>query len=574
MLTLKISNLNKKFLLHYDRAAYPKAEINALKNINLEIQDGQVVGIIGRNGSGKTTLLNIIAGVMTPTSGKVEVFGKISSMLGLGAGFQLELSGRENIFLNASLLGMSDDEIKKKFYDMVKFSELGAFLDKPLQSYSQGMRMRLGFSVATHVDLDILLVDEVLSVGDFDFQNKSYEKIEEFKKKGKTMLIASQSLDVIERLCDKVILLEKGEIIKMGKPAEVIKRYKQLLAERCFSEIYAEDQKVMIEEGLRWWAIKEEWESRVGPKEIEVTQVSLLNSKDKEVSDFQVDDDLIVKVNFIVHNKVYDPHFGVAIFKEDGTYCYGPNTRFDGYRFDEVEKGKGWLSIKYKNLNLMPGKYRISLGIWDRIEKYPYDYLPGFYKFKIVGSCVPKWIFKLKHRWRFEGRQRSIMEKIMPFTHESKEEQDYDPAFDFSKGWGRSFGGEEVEIKKIAILDKDSLFRDTFSHGELMQVRAELDFKKSSDDYFIWVGLFRSDKVYCHGTVRRIARDKPCVCLIYPNIALLNGRYHVSIGILNKKREVIHCHHAVDHFDVYFHKKDHGTVYIDHEWRWQINGKA
>jgi ABC-type polysaccharide/polyol phosphate transport system ATPase subunit len=574
MLTLKISNLNKKFFLHYDQAAYPNAEIEALKNINLEIESGQVIGIIGRNGSGKTTLLNIIAGIMTPTAGKVEVHGRISSMLALGAGFQLELSGRENILLNASLLGMNDDEIKKKFYDMVKFSELGTFIDKPLQSYSQGMKMRLGFSVAAHVDFDILLVDEILSVGDIDFQNKSYEKIEEFRRKDKTMIVVSQSLEMIERLCDKVILLEKGEIITEGKPQEGIKKYKDLLAEKCFSEIYAQDQKEMIEEGLRWWAIKEEWGKRVGPKEIEVTEVKLLNSKDRATDNFKPGDNLIVKANFIVHNKVYDPHFGVAIFKEDGTYCYGPNTRFDGYRFDEVEKGKGWLSIKYKDLNLMPGAYRISLGVWDRKEKYPYDYLPGFYKFNISGPYPDKWIFKLNHKWKSQNGIRAILGKITPFSSESKEELKHMTDFDFTKGWGRSFGKEEVEIKKTAILDKDGLFRDTFGHGELMQVRAELDFKKSLDDYFIWVGLFRNDKVYCHGAVKKLNKERTCVSLIYPNIELLNGRYHVSVGILNNNGEVVHCHHAIDHFDVYFHKKDHGTVFIDHEWRWKFNGQA
>jgi len=176
-------------------------EFWALRNINIEIEQGKVIGIIGRNGAGKTTLLNILAGISTPTIGEVKINGQVSSLLTLGAGFQDELTGKENIYLNASILNINRDEIKKKYRSIVEFSELDGFLDYPLRAYSQGMRLRLGFSVAIHMDFDIILTDEILSVGDVSFQKKCFDKIEDFRKQGKTMVIISQNLDIINRIC-------------------------------------------------------------------------------------------------------------------------------------------------------------------------------------------------------------------------------------------------------------------------------------------------------------------------------------------------------------------------------------
>jgi ABC-type polysaccharide/polyol phosphate transport system ATPase subunit len=212
-------------------------EFWALKGINMEIEEGKVVGVIGRNGSGKTTLLNILAGISQPSEGKARIRGRTSSLLTVGAGFHNELTGKENIYLNASILGMSDREIREKFKDIVSFSELNGFIDVPIKTYSTGMQLRLGFSIATQVDFDILLVDEVISVGDVSFQKKCFEKIIEFKKQGKTMVIVTQAMEVVERLCDQAILLEGGKVEFQGDPEYVISRYLKLLEERSFSEV-------------------------------------------------------------------------------------------------------------------------------------------------------------------------------------------------------------------------------------------------------------------------------------------------------------------------------------------------
>lgn len=243
MKAIKLENVGKKFILTHQRdrmtkgffSSFPGQKIAtefwALRDINMEVERGKVIGIIGRNGAGKSTLLNILAGISTPTTGEVKINGRVSSLLTLGAGFQDELTGKENIYLNSSILGITRNEINKKYRSIVEFSELDGFLDSPLQTYSQGMKMRLGFSIATSVDFDIMLVDEVISVGDGAFQRKCFDRMVDFKRQGKTMVITVHSLDYIERICDEVFLLEHGRLIASGEPTYVVNRYQKLLNE-------------------------------------------------------------------------------------------------------------------------------------------------------------------------------------------------------------------------------------------------------------------------------------------------------------------------------------------------------
>jgi len=245
---IRLKNIGKKFNLIHRKDTLPfgnilphmfshsePEEFWALRNINMEIESGKVIGIIGRNGSGKSTLLNIISGVLSYSEGEMFLGGKVSSLLTLGAGFEDDLSGKENIYINGAILGMGRKEINAKYDNIVAFSELDGFLDVPVKTYSQGMKMRLAFSIAAHMDFTILAIDEVLSVGDVAFQKKCYERIVDFKRMGKTMLIVSQSMDLIERLCDEVYLLEDGRMVESGEPEFVIGRYLQLLSQRGMS---------------------------------------------------------------------------------------------------------------------------------------------------------------------------------------------------------------------------------------------------------------------------------------------------------------------------------------------------
>lgn len=236
-IAIKLTNVSKKYIIHHEKPTLvenifsfrKKEEVLVLKDINLEVKKGEKLGIIGDNGSGKTTLLKIITGITAPTSGKVEINGRVAALIGFEAGFHPELTGEENIYLNGMLLGMNKKEIQEKFVQIIDFSELGKFIDAPFYTYSSGMKLRLGFSIAVHSNPDILLIDEVLAVGDQEFQKKSYKKIQEFFKKGKTVIYVSHYLQSVLNLCEKTILLDKGKIILFDKSKKVISHYQKLL---------------------------------------------------------------------------------------------------------------------------------------------------------------------------------------------------------------------------------------------------------------------------------------------------------------------------------------------------------
>ena len=236
MVVIELKNVSKKFRLYHEKTRSLKErilgrsknvyeELWALKDVNLIIKKGETAGIIGVNGSGKSTLLKLIAKILYPTTGEIITSGKIATLIELGAGFHPDLTGKENVYLNGAILRMTRKEIDEKFNDIVKFAELEKFIDIPLRNYSSGMKMRLGFSIAVHVNPDILLIDEVLAVGDVAFKQKCYEKIRYFQRKQKTILYVSHNLESVKNICNWTIWLDKGKIIKKGKPDRVIDVY-------------------------------------------------------------------------------------------------------------------------------------------------------------------------------------------------------------------------------------------------------------------------------------------------------------------------------------------------------------
>jgi ABC-type polysaccharide/polyol phosphate transport system ATPase subunit len=355
----------------------------ALRNISCAIESGKILGIVGRNGAGKTTLMNIIAGIVTPTEGAVQVNGRVASLFSLGAGFQDELSGKENIFLNASLLGMPDAEIRTYYRSILEFSELNEFIHMPLGNYSQGMKLRLGFSVAIHLNFDILIIDEVLMVGDGAFQKKCFEKLTDFRRAGKTMVITSQTLDVVERLSDEVMVLERGEIVERGDPKTGMDAYKRILSENRELHVYSEDE---VYRATKWWAEPEDpWGMREGTREVEILDVLICNRWGLEVDSIKSGERLVVKVKFMVRERVVNPHFGIALFRDDRVYCYGPNTVFDRINLEELAPGSGTFSIVYEAFNMMPGRYFFAIVIWDENEAIPYDYFKCIYSVIVEG---------------------------------------------------------------------------------------------------------------------------------------------------------------------------------------------
>jgi ABC-type polysaccharide/polyol phosphate transport system ATPase subunit len=574
MQTIRLENLGKKFILshhnyHEEKMAkgfspsFPvhlirqkiTNEFWALRGINMEIEQGKVIGIIGRNGAGKSTLLNILAGISTPTVGKIEVNGRISNLLTLGAGFQDELTGKENIYLNSSILGMTHIEVNKKYRSIIEFSELDGFLDYPLQAFSQGMRLRLGFSIAVHMDFDILLIDEIFSVGDVSFQKKCFDKIEEFRKQGKTMIIVTQALDVIERICEEAFLLENGEIAEKGHPQKVINRYLELLEEKKLPETFQRRYSK-----VKWWADKRFWDKKEGSKEVRIIDVFTYNSRGKKTDRFKPGEKVTVKVHFIVKKEIEEPHFGIAIFREDGVYCYGPNTSFDGQQIDRLNKGTGFFSIEYKSLLLMPGKYRFSAAIWDKDEVWAYDYHVGFYKFEIIGHNEGAQLLNLKYKCNsnYLWQKFKILhpEKIDTFFNLNYQPQDQVKSYD-------------MEILSIELLDLSNNPKFIFNTGDDLKIRLRFNYFKEPQDHYMWLGLFRSDDVYCHGLSKKLKGE--VVDLTYPNLPLLTGEYYLSVGIWkrNQKEPLLYQHRPIV-FNISFLGEDHGTVYLEHSWKWKL----
>ncbi len=314
----------------------------ALDDVSLSLDRGQTLGLIGHNGCGKSTLLQLLAGILEPDRGRVSVHGRVTSLLELGAGFSPDLSGRDNVFLNASLHGVPPATVRERFDEIVAFAELGRFIDTPVRNYSSGMYMRLGFAVAAHLDPEIVLVDEALAVGDESFQRKCLRKIQEFQGRGVTVVIVSHDLLLVERLCTHACLLQQGRLVATGAPSHVIGRYHQLAA-----------QSGGVAGEYRW-----------GSRDVTITRVDLLDAEGATVHDLHTGDALTIAMHYHAPARVARPVFGLAIYHEDGTHLTGPNTRTGGLAIDHVE-GDGVVSYRVDRLPLLPGRYVVSVSAYD-----------------------------------------------------------------------------------------------------------------------------------------------------------------------------------------------------------------
>ncbi|HEY4492683.1 MAG TPA: ABC transporter ATP-binding protein, partial [Acidobacteriota bacterium] len=292
----------------------PREQFAALRDVICTIPQGRMFGVIGSNGSGKSTLLKLIAGISKPTYGKITTHGKISALIELGAGFHPEISGRENIFINGIMLGLSRKSIVERFDQIVQFAELEDFIDQPVKTYSSGMFMRLGFAVAVNVDPDILLVDEVLAVGDEAFQHKCLDKINEFKKRGKTIVLVTHSLGMVELLCDSAMWLKKGEVKSIGDPRMVCGAYLMDVEAQEERELQAQHQNLterLAKELPQESGVKQ---SRWGSGEIQITKVQLLDQHEQEKHVYTTGEPMQIKMFLKARHAVDDFVFGVAIF--------------------------------------------------------------------------------------------------------------------------------------------------------------------------------------------------------------------------------------------------------------------
>lgn len=361
---VSIEGVSKRFRLYAERNQTLKAtvvnrrrvayeELWALRDVNLEIPVGSTFGLVGENGSGKSTLLKCISRILTPDEGRISVRGDVAALLELGAGFHPELSGRENVYLNGSILGLSGRALDKRFDDIVEFAGLERFIDAPVKNYSSGMYVRLGFSVAINVDPAILLIDEVLAVGDEAFQRRCNEKIAELKASGRTIVVVSHALGVMRDLCDQIAWLENGRLQNVGTAASVVDGY---LGQAHVDRVEEKGA------GTRW-----------GSGEARIEHIEILDDSGKPTTSARTGQDLVVRLHYNSTRRITQPVFGVAIFALTGAHVTGPNTKDAGFDIPAIE-GKGHLDLAFRDLPLLQGTYDLSASLYDSAVLSPYDF--------------------------------------------------------------------------------------------------------------------------------------------------------------------------------------------------------
>ena len=364
-----------------------KDEFWAVKEVSFEVKKGEILGIIGPNGAGKTTILKLLNGIFWPDKGKITIKGNTGALIAVGAGFHPMLTGRENIYLNGAILGMSREEVNRKFDAIVEFADIGDFLDTSVKFYSSGMFVRLGFSVAIHCEPSILLIDEVLSVGDAEFQSKSFKKMQKFLDRGVSIVFVSHNLDAVRRVCNKVVFLNHGKLIDIGDPEKMILKYQKdmfLSSNEDFGDFNKMAQKKS---------------QRRGTGEAKITKVSILDSNSIEKSIFRIGDKLMIQINYYASQRIYKPVFLVGIKNSNGIYCIEADSEKDGFNLDSIS-GEGCVKIVFDNFNLAPGIYIMSIALrWKGAVDYS-DIWKQALRFYIEGPHHMKGLFYINRKWQ------------------------------------------------------------------------------------------------------------------------------------------------------------------------------
>jgi ABC-type polysaccharide/polyol phosphate transport system ATPase subunit len=381
----------------------PDEKFTALDNVSFEVAAGSTFGVIGENGSGKSTLLKLISGITKPTSGTLAVRGRISALIELGAGFHPEISGRENVAINGIMLGLSRREVEERFDDIVEFAELRPFIDAPVKTYSSGMYMRLGFAVAIHVDPEVLIIDEVLAVGDEAFSRKCLDKISEFRRRGKTILIVSHSLGLVEKMCDELLWLRHGRKADQGDPKRVIMSYLTYVAGGEEAHLTREQgPESAVDSGVEPPADGQFRKGRWGSREVEITGVQLLDAQGQERHVYVPGESLTVRLALRAREAIRDYAFGVGLFSADGVSIYGTNTVIEDFTPAGLLEGQAEVSFIFDHLELVEGSYSVDVAV-HRWDGSPYDYHRSLYSFRIKSRTKDVGVYRPSHRWIMSG---------------------------------------------------------------------------------------------------------------------------------------------------------------------------
>jgi ABC-type polysaccharide/polyol phosphate transport system ATPase subunit len=409
--TLKSALLSGRVL----RDLRPDDTFDALSGVSFTVTAGQTFGIVGRNGSGKSTMLKLIAGIGRPTVGTIAVEGRVSALIELGAGFHPEISGRENVYINGMMLGLTRREVAARFDEIVAFAELEDFIDAPVKTYSSGMYLRLGFAVAIHVDPDVLLVDEVLAVGDEAFTHRCLDKFAEFRRRGRTVLLVTHALDLVTRFCDEALWLDAGAARLQGDPKRVVDAYLLDVAGTENKTLEQDDEgratasrRASVRGGdpaagpsaPQPEDMSRAIEGRWGSREVEIGAVELVGPGGP-AHVFQSGAPLEIRLQVRAREPVADLVFGVGIFNADGVCCYGTNTDIEGAASGGMS-GDGQVSFTIDRLDLVEGSYKVDVAA-HRKNGAPYDYHRLLHTLRVVSPVKETGIFRPPHRWSFSG---------------------------------------------------------------------------------------------------------------------------------------------------------------------------
>jgi len=398
-LTLKVEGLWKTFKIPHEKrntifenlisffGPNQYETITVLKDINFTAEKGTCVGIIGDNGSGKSTLLKIIANILRPTRGSVDAKGKVTPFLELGVGFQPDLSARENIALYATIMGLSNREIKDKIDEVIGFAGLQKFEDTKLKNLSSGMQVRLAFSTAIQTEPDILLVDEALAVGDREFQQKCYDVFDQYKKKGVTILLVSHDLGAIRRFCDRTLLLNQGRQVAFGETDAIIDNY-----------VYGDREPEDAPSGEN-----ETKQTRWGNRAVTITDVKLIDKFGKESMRFRSFDPMTIRICYNAIKMISDIVFGIALYSEEGNYLYGTNTELKKTFVGPVV-GEGYIDLDIERIPMIAGRYLLTVAVQSRNNEH-YDWIDKKYSFDVTPTGRDPGVFDVPCKWVFSPTQ-------------------------------------------------------------------------------------------------------------------------------------------------------------------------
>lgn len=422
MTVIKVDDIHKKFRVFFDKSHSLKERLLfrkrnrfedrwVLQGISFEVERGEALGLIGKNGCGKSTLLKLMTKIMYPDKGTIDIKGRVSSLIELGAGFHPDMSGRENIYTNASIFGLSKQEIDHRLKDIIDFSELEEFIDNPVRTYSSGMYMRLAFSVAINVDADVLLIDEILAVGDANFQSKCYDRLRKLKASGVTIVIVTHDTTTIERFCTKAMWINDGKVVEYGHPTQVVDQYLAYMNEEKFEALERtdpEDQELITEQQV---LVEKECQSESSPPEeqldytakhfglkyAEIIGAGIRNASEKKTDVIKADEAMAIEIEYVIHDQSKEYVFGIGLYTLDAQVLYGTNTQIDNLTVDSSKK-TGRIRFQVDGLPLVSGEYILQVAVVD-VDGTPMDFYREYSRFHVINTSKDVGIFVLPHRW-------------------------------------------------------------------------------------------------------------------------------------------------------------------------------